>query len=124
MEDLNINMPQKPAKYLKRQQKSAKPGLKPEMEFLYNHFNRASETLAKSYIIMNCSKKSIPLKKLMDNLEKLIIDSALQVSCGSQKKAAAILGVKQTSLCEKIKKLKIVKRKKSSRYLVPEINDL
>ena len=124
MEDLNINMPQQPARYLKKQRKSAKPGLKPEMEFLYNHFNRASETLAKSYIIMNCSKKSIPLKKLMDNLEKLIIDSALQVSCGSQKKAAAILGVKQTSLCEKIKKLKIVKRKKSSRYLIPEINDI
>ena len=124
MEDLNINMPQQPARYLKKQPKSAKPGLKPEMEFLYNHFTRASETLAKSYIIMNCSKKSIPLKKLMDNLEKLIIDSALQVSCGSQKKAAAILGVKQTSLCEKIKKLKIVKRKKSSRYLIPEINDI
>lgn len=123
MEDLNINMPQQPAGYFKKPRKSAKPGINPEMEFLHNHFNRASETLAKSYIIMNCSKKSIPLKKLMDNLEKLIIDSALQVSRGSQKKAAAILGVKQTSLCEKIKKLKIVKRKKSARYLYPEISD-
>jgi transcriptional regulator with PAS, ATPase and Fis domain len=123
MENLNINIPKKSIRYAKKPQKTAKAGLNPEMEFLYTHFNRASETLAKSYIIMNCSKKSIPLKKLMDNLEKLIIDSALQVSCGSQKKAAAILGVKQTSLCEKIKKLKIVKRKKSSRYLVPEISD-
>ena len=123
MENLHINIPEKSPGHIKKTQKTTKPSVNPEMEFLYNHFNRASETLAKSYIIMNCSKKSIPLKKLMDNLEKLIIDSALQVSRGSQKKAAAILGVKQTSLCEKIKKLKIVKRKKSSRYLIPEISD-
>ena len=53
---------------------------------------------------MNYTEPGMPLKQLMNNIEKMIIDSTLTVTRGSQKKAAAILGIKQTSLCEKIKK--------------------
>lgn len=123
MEYHNMDMPRQTARHLNKKQKLSTSDQNPEMEFLFNHFNMAKKTLAKSYIIMNCSKTSMPLKQLMNNLEKLIIDSALHVSCGSQKKAAVILGVKQTSLCEKIKKLKIEKNKSGSRrFLIPEIN--
>ena len=92
---------------------------RPDQEFLFNHFSRAKDILAKTYIIINCSANPIPLKQLMNNIEKNIIYSALLVSRGSQKKAAQILGVKQTSLCEKMKKLNIKKDDVPAACLIP-----
>lgn len=85
-----------------------------DQDFLVNHFNRAREMLTKTYIIMNHSHRGVPLKKLLNTLEKMIIDSALDVTRGSQKQAALMLGVKQTALCEKMKKLKIKRKKKEN----------
>lgn len=96
---------------------------KPDQEFLHNHFSKARELLAKTYIIINCSHSPIPLKQLMNNIEKSIIHSALHVSRGSQKKAAQILGVKQTALCEKMKKLNIKSKRNRRPSFIPEMNN-
>ncbi len=50
---------------------------------------------------------SFPLKKQMRNYQKKIIIEALKKSNGIQKKAAALLGVKPTTLNEMIKRLEI-----------------
>ena len=49
----------------------------------------------------------IPLKKLMDSVEKNIIIRTLSKVNGNQKRASRVLGVKHTTLNEKIKKYKI-----------------
>lgn len=53
---------------------------------------------------MNCS---IPLKEMIDGLERNVILSALNKVNGNQKYAAEILGVKYTTLNEKIKKYNV-----------------
>ena len=49
------------------------------------------------------SSDNISLKEAFDELEKKIIVEALYVTKGNQKKAARILGVKQTSFSAKMK---------------------
>jgi len=49
----------------------------------------------------------IPLKKLMDSVERNIIIRTLSKVNGNQKRASRVLGVKHTTLNEKIKKYKI-----------------
>lgn len=94
-----------------------------DRDFLFNHFNKAQEMLTKTYIIMNHSHQGMPLKQLLNTLEKMIINSALDVTNGSQKKAALILGVKQTALCEKMKKLKIKRQHKENlTFFLSKIN--
>jgi DNA-binding NtrC family response regulator len=61
-------------------------------------------------------KETLPLKEFIMNLEKCIILRSLFKANGSQKKAAKFLGIKYTTLNEKIKKYKIEFKK--SPYLV------
>jgi len=49
----------------------------------------------------------VPLKKLMDSVERNIIIRTLSKVNGNQKRASRVLGVKHTTLNEKIKKYKI-----------------
>jgi len=63
------------------------------------------------YFFLNCG---IPLKEMMDGLERNLILSALNKVNGNQKKAAKVLGVKYTTLNEKIKKCNIHLRKTAS----------
>jgi DNA-binding NtrC family response regulator len=49
----------------------------------------------------------VPLKKLMDSVERNIIIRTLSKVNGNQKRASRVLGVKHTTLNEKIKKHKI-----------------
>jgi len=51
-----------------------------------------------------CKQSPLPLKGLMEDIEKTIILKALTRVNGNQKEAAAILGLKYTTLNEKIKK--------------------
>jgi transcriptional regulator with AAA-type ATPase domain len=53
----------------------------------------------------------IPLKELMNSLERNIIVKTLNNVHGNQKKASRVLGVKHTTLNEKIKKYRIHPRK-------------
>ncbi len=51
-----------------------------------------------------CKEKPIFLKDLMDRIERGIICKVLSMTEGNQKRAAAILGIKYTTLNEKVKK--------------------
>lgn len=63
-----------------------------------------------------CRKETLPLKEFIMNLEKCIILRSLFKANGNQKEAAKFLGIKYTTLNEKIKKYKIEFKK--SPYLV------
>jgi DNA-binding NtrC family response regulator len=63
-----------------------------------------TETLIVAYVITNLNHKKVPLKKFMDHCEKKILLNSLQLTCGSQKNAADLLGLKPTSLFEKMRK--------------------
>jgi len=71
-----------------------------------------TESLVREYLMHNMTAENTCLKTFMNNLEKKIIDLTLSLTNGSQKNAARILGVKETSLCEKIKKFNLKKNKK------------
>ncbi len=58
-----------------------------------------------------CRERPILLKELMDRIEKDIIIRSLRIADGNQKQAAGILGVKYTTLHEKLKKFGISFRK-------------
>lgn len=58
-----------------------------------------------------CRKETLPLKEFIINLEKCIILRALSKFNGNQKEAAKFLGIKYTTLNEKIKKYRIDFRK-------------
>ena len=89
-------------------------------EFITSNFDRARDILAKSYILLNFNDQPVPLKQFLNTIEKSVIYSALLVTGGSQKQAAQILGVKQTALCEKIKRLKIKSSKQKLAVNLPE----
>jgi len=59
-----------------------------------------------------CMKKRIPLKDLLEGIERMIIVRVLSHFDGNQKIAAAFLGVKYTTLNEKIKRYNISTIKK------------
>lgn len=76
-------------------------------------FEKAIEILAKSYIKNNLTSELTPLKDFINKIERSVIDSTLLLTMGNQKNASEILGVKKTSLNQKIKRFKIVKNKNS-----------
>ena len=59
------------------------------------------------YTRINMDGKIIPLKKLMGDLEKKIMIQVLSITKGNQRKASDILGVRPSTLNEKIKKYRI-----------------
>jgi len=74
-----------------------------------------SEILVREYLQKNITQKNIALKHFICDLEKKIILFTLGLTNGNQKNASRILGIKETSLCEKIKKYNLRKiRKKVS----------
>ncbi|NIM90876.1 MAG: hypothetical protein GTO17_08005 [Candidatus Aminicenantes bacterium] len=66
-----------------------------------------------------CKKETLPLKEFIMTLEKCIILRALSKFNGNQKEAAKFLGIKYTTLHEKVKKYRIDFRKNP--YLVSGI---
>jgi len=68
---------------------------------------------ARSWEVLNvfieqfCMKQRIPLHKLMNILEKTILIKVLSSLNGNQKEAAKFLGIKYTTLNEKVKKYNI-----------------
>lgn len=65
------------------------------------------EALVRAYLAANRGFKDIPLKQLMNGCEKRILQGCLQQHGGSQKNAAASLGLKPTALFEKLRKYRI-----------------
>jgi len=68
---------------------------------------------ARSWEVLNvfieqfCMKQRIPLPELMNILEKTILIKVLSSFNGNQKEAAKFLGIKYTTLHEKVKKYNI-----------------
>ncbi len=74
-----------------------------------------SEVLVREYLQKNITQENIALKHFISDLERKIILFTLGLTNGNQKNASRILGIKETSLCEKIKKYNLRKiRKKVS----------
>ncbi len=74
--------------------------------------DQAKKSMLNNFIAMNISCESkMPLKSFMNGVEEELIKTALLVTNGNQRQAAGILGVKPTSLFEKIKKYNITPSK-------------
>jgi len=71
-----------------------------------------TEVLVREYLQKNITRENIALKHFICGLERKIILFALGLTHGNQKNASRILGIKETSLCEKIKKYNLRKIKK------------
>ena len=89
--------------------------------------DNSKEAMIRSFILNNCIKKNVPLKNFIYEIEKEMIIKALKVSGGNQRIASFILGIKPTTLNEKIKKFHIrthkkIRSKRDLKYLIDDIN--
>ena len=84
-------------------------GLYDEMDpiDIKNDLKGLKDKIIKNYLLSNCVNGNVPLKNFMGEFEKEMISRALRLSGGSQRIASFILGIKPTTLNEKIKKYKI-----------------
>ena len=87
-------------------EKRENPGCSEDFDVLFGKHELEKKLfwLFIEYFIMNTG---IPLKKLLGGIERNIILRTLSMVKGNQKRAAKILGVKHTTLNEKIKKFDI-----------------
>jgi len=69
--------------------------------------NKTSLEMHRLIVEFYCREKTLPLKEFIMNLEKRIILRALSKASWNQRIAARFLGIKYTTLNEKIKKYKI-----------------
>jgi len=65
---------------------------------------RFTEDLLSQIVESFCLKQKIPLRKLLFYIEKTLLFKALRESNGNQREAARLLGMKHTTLHEKVKK--------------------
>jgi DNA-binding NtrC family response regulator len=73
---------------------------------------RATKSLASTYLAANLKSRRIPLKNFMDGFEKRILLACLRLTHSNQKDAAEILRIKPTALIEKMRKHGIRGRRK------------
>jgi len=78
---------------------------------------RFRSNLFRLFIEYFCMSRTHSLRELVGNLEKSIIIRALAKFSGNQKDAARFLGVKYTTLNEKVKKYNICFRKEPYKYI-------
>ena len=64
-----------------------------------------------SYIDYLCAVKRIPLKEVMGSIEREILVKSLSLFNGNQRRTASYLGIKTSTLNEKIRKYRIQFRK-------------
>jgi len=95
----------------KLKEKRESPGCSEDFDVIFGKHELEKKLfwLFIEYFIMNTE---IPLKNLLGGIERNIIFRTLNIVNGNQKKAAKILGVKHTTLNEKIKKFNIQIQKK------------
>jgi len=80
--------------------------------------NRTGSRISKRDFLTNflehfCVKNEISFRELMDQLERAFLVRILSEMNGNQKLASEILGIKHTTLHEKVKKHRIQFKKKS-----------
>ncbi len=93
-------------------------GGKMDMSHVSDNLEKSKEILISSYIIGNCMDRNIPLKKFINKLESELIKKTLLVADGNQRTAASILGIKPTTLNEKMKKFGIKKIDRSHKISI------
>jgi len=79
------------------------------MGFLKSRLRTVRNELVRHYLTISLGEGGVMLKEFLGGLEKQLIESALFISYGNQRRASAILGVKPTCLNEKIKRYGIGK---------------
>ena len=72
--------------------------------------NELRENLVNNVRFKDLIDMSIPLREFVNEFEKQMIEHVLSFTHGSEKRAAYLLGIKPTTLCEKMKKHKIILR--------------
>jgi transcriptional regulator with GAF, ATPase, and Fis domain len=65
---------------------------------------KTMESMVSAYLDVNLNVRNVQLKGFMDDLERNILLSCLRLTHGSQRNAAALLGLKPTALFEKMRK--------------------
>jgi DNA-binding NtrC family response regulator len=71
---------------------------------LRGDFQQSFRTFIKQFLLLNFVDANISLKTMVNDFEAELIRAALRLTNGHQVDAATYLGVKPTTLCEKIKK--------------------
>ena len=99
----------------------------PNDEDVNREMDDSRDKLIRNYILSNCMNRNVPLKSFINEFEKEMISRALRVSGGNQRIASFILGLKPTTLNEKIKKFDLKREKKirdqeDLKRLINEIN--
>jgi DNA-binding NtrC family response regulator len=100
----SIKSPWQKESPLSQRYKKAKKGLIPEKKIKMD--------IIELFIEFICDEKPIFLKALLENIEKSIILNILFRVKGNQREAANVLGIKYTTLNEKIKRYNIRFQKK------------
>ena len=80
------------------------PGPPSSASELVKKMEKSAQSLVVAYLAANLDFKDLPLKQFLDNCEKKILLDCLHLTVGSQKNAAALLGIKPTALFEKMRK--------------------
>ena len=73
----------------------------------------ARTKLINCYLLRNCTSKNLPMNLFINSLEKDIIKKTLKIARGNQKVASMILGIKPSTLNEKIKRYEILEPKEN-----------
>lgn len=72
----------------------------------------ACEEIIRHFVEFYCIDDNLPLKVIVENMEKAVIMTALSRTNGNQVQAAKSLGIKYTTLNEKVKRYNINFQKK------------
>lgn len=74
---------------------------------LNESFYTTQQDLIKLYVSRNLTESRLPLRQFMKEFEKQILESMLFLTGGNQKKAAHLLGMKETTFSQKLRKYRI-----------------
>lgn len=77
-----------------------------DQDALSHSLKQLQDSLVKSYLSSNLENPDLPLKSFIHGLEQKIVTYALQIAMGNQKNAAHLLGLKPTTLGEKLKRFR------------------
>ena len=75
----------------------------------------AQNQLVKAYLSLNFVSECKSLKFFINEFEKSVIEETLNITNWHQRRASKILGIKPTSLNEKIKKFKLNQKNRSEK---------
>lgn len=75
-------------------------------------FKRLTSRLISNYLLMNLTEESnFPVRDFLGSLERELIIATLRVAQNNQRITAKVLGLKETTLCEKMRKYQIKRDK-------------